>query len=90
MIDRLSADFNRGYRKAIIDIMDVFVYAERDLEDHRKRMNYKLAIELLTCCLDNRERLRESYTGFVRWNGKRFEWREPEPMKGTVHWRKTC
>ena len=29
-------------------------------------------------------------TGFVRWNGKRFECREPEPMNGTVHWRKTC
>lgn len=79
MIERLSGDYNRGYTKAIMDIQEVFSYINDDLKYHRKRMNDKVAKELLECCLQNRENLRESVNGFIRWNNKldKFEFYEP-------------
>lgn len=79
MVERLSGEYNRGYTKAIMDMQEVFDYVNDDLVGHKKRMNYKLAKELLGCCLTNRERLRESMNGFIRWNGKdnKFEFFEP-------------
>lgn len=79
MFERLSGDFNRGYTKAIQDIQEVFEYIEEDLRYHHKKMTGKLAKDLLKCCLDNRERLRESMNGFIRWNHKKecFEFYEP-------------
>jgi hypothetical protein len=75
-LPRLSGDFNRGYTKAIMDIEDLFNYIESDLAHHKKRLNNKLARELLTCALTNREKLRENRNGFIRWNciTKEFEW----------------
>lgn len=79
MFERLSGDFNRGYTKAIQDIQEVFNYIEDDLQYHHKRISSKLNKELLQCILTNRENLRESMNGFIRWNSKRncFEFYEP-------------
>lgn len=78
-MDRLSGDYNRGYTKAIMDIKEVFNYIQPDLLWHKKRLTPKLAVELINCCLDNRERLRESVRGFIRWNSRtqEFEFYEP-------------
>ncbi len=82
MIERLSGDYNRGYTKAIMDIQEVFLRIDQDLKHHGKRMNSKLANELLKCCLSNRENLRESINGFIRCRVKDgkfdgFEFYEP-------------
>lgn len=71
MFERLSGDFNRGYTKAIQDVQKVFEYIEEDLGYHHKKMTGKLAKDLLKCCLNNRERLRENMNGFIRWNVKK-------------------
>ena len=75
-LPRLSGDYNRGYTKAIQDVQEVFEYIEHDLAHHKKRLNNKLAKELLTCILINREKLREDRNGFIRWNcvTNQFEW----------------
>lgn len=84
MIERLSGDYNRGYTKAIMDIQKIFEYVKDDLHFHHKRMNEKMADELLKCCLENRENLRESIPeigdGFIRWNPKlnTFEFYKPK------------
>lgn len=73
--ERLSGDYNRGYTKAIQDLMEVFDYIQADLNHHKKRLNNKSCKELLHCCLENREQLRENRDGFIRWNNitKEFE-----------------
>ena len=48
-IEKLSGDFIRGYTKSIQDISEVFVYVNNDLKCHTKRLNDKLAKELLKC-----------------------------------------
>ena len=58
-IEKLSGDFIRGYTKAIQDISEVFDYVNNDLKCHKKRLNDKLAKELLKCILENRENIRE-------------------------------
>ena len=63
---RLSGDYNRGYTKAIQDIIEVFQYISSDLTAHNTRMNYKWADKILKCCLENREKLRENRDGFIR------------------------
>ena len=79
MLERLSGDYNRGYTKAITDIQEVFRYIESDLNHHHKKITGKVAKELLQCCLENREKLRENFDGFIRWNCKKecFEFYEP-------------
>ena len=79
MFERLSGEYNRGYTKGIQDIIEVFDYIQGDLKHHKKRLTEKLAKDLLKCCLENRERLRESVNGFIRYNGKtaQFEFFEP-------------
>lgn len=78
IMDRLSGDYNRGYTKAIQDIAKVVKYIQEDLTFHKKRLTPKLTEELLDCCLHNRERLRESVNGFIRYNSKGyFEFYEP-------------
>ncbi len=79
MIERLSGEFNRGYTKAIQDIQEVFDYIDDDLRHHNKRLTHKLAKELISCCLMNREHLRESMNGFIRYNvsTNEFEFYEP-------------
>lgn len=78
-MERLSGEFNRGYTQAIIDLSEVFEYIQGDLSHHNKRLTPKLMEELLSCCLVNRERLRESVNGFIRYNGQKqaFEFYEP-------------
>ena len=63
---RLSGDFNRGYSKAILDIIKVFDYMNSDLKAHNMRMNYNWADKILKCCLENRDKLREDCNGFIR------------------------
>ena len=79
MFEKLSGDYNRGYTRAIMDIKEVFHYIQNDLKHHKKRLTPKLADELINCCLSNRERLRESVNGFIRWNRvtEQFEFYEP-------------
>lgn len=76
IIEKLSGDFIRGYTKAIQDISEVFDYVNNDLKCHKKRLNDKLAKELLKCILENRENIREDKNGFIRWNCviNKFEW----------------
>ena len=79
MIERLSGEYNRGYTKAIQDIQEVFRYIVPDLKHHKKRITERTVNELLSCCLTNRERLRESQCGFIRFNGIRQEFEFYEP-----------
>ena len=65
-LPRLSREYNDGYRKAIQDIIEVFGYVNDDLKAHNIRMNYAWAEKILKCCLENREKLRENWNGFVR------------------------
>lgn len=78
-IERLSGDYNRGFTAGIKAVIDVFEYTKSDINYHGKRMNAKIAHDLLQCCLENRERLRESVNGFIRWNTRLngFEFYEP-------------
>ena len=69
-MERLSGDYIRGYTKAIVDITEIFGYMEDDLKYHHKRLNWKLAMQLLKAILENREKIREGVGGFVRFNGK--------------------
>lgn len=76
MIEKLSGDYIRGYTKAIQDMQEVFTYIQPDLRSHHKNLTGKLSLSLLACCLENREKLRERWEGFIRFNGhaKTFEW----------------
>lgn len=65
-LPRLSGDFNKGYTKAIQDIIEVFEYVNHDLMCNKIRMNYNWAKKILKCCLDNREKLRDDWNGFIR------------------------
>jgi hypothetical protein len=71
---RLSGDFNRGYTKAIQDIIEIVKYVQPDLKHHHTTLNAKKIEALLKCCLDNRGYLRDSIgNGFIRWNGVKNE-----------------
>ena len=76
MIERLSGDYNRGYTKAIQDLLDVFGYIEDDIRHHKVRFTVNTATRLINTCLINRENLRENRNGFIRYNGQKkdFEW----------------
>ena len=76
-LERLSGDYIKGYTKAIQDIQVVFDYVSDDLTHHKKRLNQKMAKELLACILENRANIRDfDSTGFIRWNciTNKFEW----------------
>lgn len=76
MVERLSGEFNRGYTKSIQDIQEIFNYIRHDLKHHKKLLNAKMANDLLNCILENREKLRDGWNGFIRWNcvTNEFEW----------------
>jgi hypothetical protein len=82
-LPRLSGDYNRGYSKAIQDIIEVFDYMNDDLKARNMRMNYNWAEKILRCCLENREKMRDDRNGFIRTEksegGKRdvVKWYEP-------------
>lgn len=63
---RLSGDFNRGYTKAIQDVIKVFDCVNHDLQHNHMRMNYAWVEKTLQCCLENREKLRDDWNGFIR------------------------
>lgn len=65
-LTRLSGDFNKGYTKAIQDIIEVMNYMNNDLTANHIRMNYNWVVKILKCCLDNREKLRDDWNGFFR------------------------
>lgn len=69
-LERLSGDYNRGYTRAIQDIIEIFEYIQMDLEHHHKRMNQKLAIQLLNTILKERAKIRDFSGGFIRFNGQ--------------------
>lgn len=85
---KLSSDFNRGYTKAITDIIHVFQYVNHDLRCNKMRMNYNWAEKILTCCLENREKLRDDWPGFIRTekseSGKRDIVKYYDPRNRTV------
>lgn len=78
-IEKLSGDYNRGFTAGIQSVIEVFKYIQPDINYHGKRMTPKMTETLLQSCLENRERLRESVNGFIRWNTKLngFEFYEP-------------
>lgn len=83
MLDKLSGDYNRGYTKAIQDIIEIVNYIEPDLAYHKKRLNYKMTKQLLQIILQEREKIRERINDcFIRWNGQKSEfelwWRGKE------------
>ena len=65
-LPRLSREYNEGYRKAIQDIIEVFEYVNFDLRANHIRMNYNWTEKILKCCLENREKLRDNWNGFIR------------------------
>lgn len=75
-MERLLGEYNRGYREAIMDVTEVFRYIQPDLKRHHRSLNSKLAMELLRVILENREALRDDWSGFIRFNGasKKFEY----------------
>ena len=68
MTERLSGEFNRGYTQALRDMKESLPNIIADLQHHRKRITPKLMDEYMECCISNREQLRESLGGFIRWN----------------------
>ena len=90
VIERLSWDFNRGYTKAIQDIMRELEQLDDDLRHNKLRMNYKWVQKFLECFLANREYFRDDMgigTGFIRTTfsnkGKRdcVEFYDPKRIK---------
>lgn len=82
-LPKLSGDYNKGYTKAIQDVTQVFDYIQSDLAHHHKRLNPKMMKELLKCILDNREKIRDEWNGFIRFNSKTqsFEFFNPDSYK---------
>lgn len=78
-MEKLSGEYNRGFTQGLLAVQEVLKYIQPDLSHHKKRLTPKLIDELLKCCIDNRENLRESVNGFIRYNGttKSFEFYEP-------------
>lgn len=65
-LPRLSREYNDGYTKAIKDVMEVFESTNNDLKHNHMRMNYNWVEKILKCCLENREKLRDDWNGFIR------------------------
>ena len=75
MFEKISGEFNKGYTRAIQDIIRAFEYADEDLRIHHKRTNHKIEMSLLKTILENRAKLREIYcNGFIRWNVQKQDW----------------
>ena len=82
MFEKISGEFNKGYTRAIQDIIRVFEYADEDLRMHHKRTNHKIEMSLLKTILENRAKLREIYcNGFIRWNVQKQDWEWFETRK---------
>lgn len=67
----LSGEYNRGFTAAILKILSDYEDICESMKFYKKRMTEKLTKQWLKCCLENRERLRETndadrYRGFIR------------------------
>lgn len=83
-LPRLSGEYNRGYTRAIQDLIEIFNYTQSDLKCHHKSLTKKTAIQLLNCCLQNRGNIRDNIgDGFIRYNGQKedFEYYIPKERK---------
>ncbi len=84
-MDRLSGDWNRGYTRAIQDIIEIFNYIQDDLKHHKKGFSQKTAKRLLEVILQERANLRDHIgNGFIRYNGQLQEFEYYMP-KGNTH-----
>ena len=81
MIERLSSDYNQGYTKAMQDMQEIFSYIQEDLKTHHKNLSPNMCKKLISCCLTNRERIRESQRGFIRYNSSMDDFEFFEPWK---------
>ena len=74
----LSGEFNRGYTAALMDVKEILKCIESDLRYHHKSLSFKTANQLISCVIENREKIRENMDGFFRWNKQlnNFEWYE--------------
>ncbi len=82
-MERIIEGYNQGYTKALLVMQKNLPGIIEDLRLHRKRITPKLMEEYMSCCLDNREGLRESRRGFIRWDMQKegFEFFDPD-MEG--------
>ena len=84
-LPKLSGEYNKGYTKALMDFQKILNCIVTDLKFHHKNLTAKLTKELIQCCIDNRENLRdyENIDGFIRYNGKtgKFEYYQPDKVK---------
>lgn len=68
--ERLSGDFNKGYTKAIQDIIEVFGCVDEEVKCKKLKWNIGLILKVLDCFLVNREKFRDDMgisTGFIRF-----------------------
>lgn len=80
-MDRLSGDWNRGYTRAIQDIIEIFDYIKPDLKHHHKALTGNVTRQLLDVILKERGNIRDHIgDGFIRYNGQKqdFEYYMPE------------
>ena len=70
MIEKLSGEYIRGYTKAIQDVTKIFEYIIPDLKHHHLNLNNKRCLRLLQVILEHREKLRDEWNGFIRYNCK--------------------
>lgn len=84
-LPRLSGEYNKGYTRAIQDLIEIFNYIQPDLKHYHKNITAKTSISLLECCLKNRANLRDKIgDGFIRYNGvkQEFEYFIPKGKRG--------
>lgn len=65
-LPRLSREYNDGYRQAILDMIEEFDSLNGDLLMHHMRMNYVWCKKILLAVLENREKIRDDWNGFLR------------------------
>lgn len=78
----ISSEYNRGYRRALQDVMELFESSEEALKVVGKHFTYSRANSLLKFMLENREKFREQDNPSIRWNVKNdtFEFIEDESV----------
>lgn len=60
----------QGYTAALMDVLEVLDYIQRDMKFHKRKQNYKSYKAIVECMLENRAILREEPRAFVRCNDK--------------------
>ena len=72
-MDRLSADYIRGYTDGLVAVREALAYLTGDMKRHHMTMNRKNATALISCMIENRATLRDWPESFVRCNNGKFE-----------------